>query len=114
MKNIRCISGIVVFLLVSAQFTVFADSKQRTEIDKFLKSYEEVVVSAEKAAKSNKITDLIKVQGNAVKMSEQADKIQSYDEWTTGDSVKYLELSDRYTKAMSAMSNSMNTGSFGF
>jgi hypothetical protein len=62
MKNIKGFAGILAVLLVFGLVTAFASSKQRTEINKFLKAYEDVFVAAEKAAKSNKITDLIKAQ----------------------------------------------------
>jgi hypothetical protein len=114
MKQIRLVVGILAVLLVFGQVTVFAQSKDRKEINDFLKSYETVVVAAEKAAKSNKITDLMDVQQKAIKMSEQANKIQGYKEWTVQDSQKYLDLTNRYTIAMSALSNSANTGSLSF
>jgi hypothetical protein len=91
-----------------------SQNNDRKEINDFLKSYEAVVVAAEKAAKSNKITDLMNVQQKAIEMSEQADEIQGYEEWTAQDSQKYLDLTNRYTTAMSSLSNSANTGSLSF
>jgi DNA-binding transcriptional regulator GbsR (MarR family) len=114
MKNIKGFTGILVALLVFGQVSAFAASKQRTEINKFLKAYEDVVVAAEKAAKSNKMTDLLKVQEKALKLNEQAEKIQNYDEWTTKDSEKYLDLTNRYAEAMTALSNAVGEGSFSF
>jgi type II secretory pathway pseudopilin PulG len=112
-KNALVFLGMLAIILLVGQ-SVFAASKERTEIDKFLKSYEEVVVAAEKAAKSNKITDLITVQQKALKLSEQVQKIQGYDEWTAKDSEKYLVLTNRYTEAVTALSNSAGAGGITF
>jgi type II secretory pathway pseudopilin PulG len=112
-KGVLVFLGMLAMILLVGQ-SVFAVSKQRTEIDKFLKSYEEVVVAAEKAAKSNKLADLITVQQKALKLTEQADKIQGYDEWTTKDSEKYLGLTNRYTKAATALTNSAGAGTITF
>jgi DNA-binding transcriptional regulator GbsR (MarR family) len=114
MKNIKGFVGILAVLLVFGQVTAFAASKQRTEINKFLKAYEDVVVAAEKAAKSNKIADLIKVQEKALKLTEQAEKIQNYEEWTTKDSEQYLKLTNRYAEAMTALTNTAAEGGFSF
>jgi type II secretory pathway pseudopilin PulG len=105
--------GMLAMILLVGQ-SVFAASKQRTEIDKFLKAYEEVAVAAEKAAKSNKLTDLLTVQQKALELTEQAGKIQGYDEWTIKDSEKYLDLTNRYTKAVTALSNSAGAGTITF
>lgn len=116
----RKIKSIFVFLLILAGFTtsVFA-AGSRSDIDKFLKSYEEMVVAAEKAAKSNKINDLMKLSLKATELAEQVEKLEESDNWTTADAKKYLDLTTRYTKAASAItSNTMDSldalSAFGF
>lgn len=110
--NSKKIFVVAIFALVGLSALV-AQSKNRKEIDKFMKSYEEVVVQAEKAAKSNKMTDLLKVQAKALKMSDDLEKVQGFDEWTTKDYEKYLDLTNRYTKAMLSLSNSADSMDFG-
>lgn len=78
----------------------------RKDIDQFLKSYEKVVVQAEKAAKSNSVTELLSVVTEITEMAEKADKFQNFNSWTEKDSKKYLELTARYTKAMEKMNDS--------
>ena len=56
---------IALVLMVVAQASLTAESKSRKEIDKFLKSYEKTVVAAEKAAKSNNMSSLLKLQEEA-------------------------------------------------
>lgn len=101
MRKIKFISALVVFFV---GLTAFA-AGNRAAIDKFLKSYEEFVVATEKAAKTNSMMDLIKLEEKAVKMAEEADKIENSADWTLQDSKKYLELTNRYSKAVSSMTN---------
>ena len=105
---------IALVLMLVAQASLTAESKSRKEIDKFLKSYEKTVVAAEKAAKSNNMSSLLKLQGEAIKLAEE---LEDSSDWTMKDSEKYLELTNRYTEAMMSLSNStpsLDFGSFSF
>lgn len=75
-------------------------------IDKFLKSYEEIIVAVEKAAKSNSLTDLIELEKKALELSEEAEKLEENEEWTLDDAKKFAELSNRYAAAVSTITNS--------
>lgn len=86
----------------------------RKDIDAYLKSYEQLVVSAEKAAKSNKMSDLMSLADKAAKLAQQAGEFESSDNWTTKDAQKLLDLTNRYTKAVTSMSDSLDFSSFGF
>lgn len=101
---------ITLIALILGAFTcfAFAQTTHRADIDKFMKTYEELVVQAEKLAKSNSISDLMKLEVKAIELTEQAEKIQEYEEWTIADLQKYTDLTLRYTKAMTVVSNSMN------
>lgn len=86
----------------------------RKDIDACLKSYEQLVVSAEKAAKSNKMSDLMSLADKAAKLAEQVEELEDSDNWTAKDTQKLLDLTDRYTKAVTSMSDSLDFSSFGF
>ena len=83
---------------------LFAVSKQRQAIDAFLKEYEAFVVKAEKAADTNKISDLTNLSLESVKLSEKAQNVENTTEWTPADSVKYLGLTNRYAAAINKLS----------
>lgn len=115
-KKIK-VATLITAMLMVVSVNIFAASKQQAAIEKFFKSYEAVVVSAEKAAKTNSLSDLLKVQEKVLKMADEIDEVQSFDEWTMKDSARYLELTNRYTKALTALSGStttMDLSSFGF
>lgn len=108
---------IALVLMLVAQASLTAESKSRKEIDKFLKSYEKTVVAAEKAAKSNNMSSLLKLQEEALKLTEEVEDFEDSSAWTMKDSEKYLELTNRYTEAMMSLSNStpsLDFGSFSF
>ena len=104
---------IALVLLLVAQASLTAESKSRKEIDNFLKSYEKTVVAAEKAAKSNNMSSLLKLQGEALKLAKDLEDFEDSSAWTMKDSEKYLELTNRYTEAMMALSNSTPSFDFG-
>lgn len=98
-------------LVLVAIASVMAKGSSRKDIDAYLKSYEQFVVSAEKAAKSNNMSDLISLYEKAEKLLKEGEKVQLSDNWTMADSQKLLDLTNRYTNTMSTMSGS---GSFSF
>lgn len=109
MKTIRLLCQRIItisVILLSTSSMVFAASSQRAAIDEYLKSYENIVMEAEKAAKKNKMADLLNVQDKVLETIDEAQKVQSFDEWTTDDSIKYLDLSNRYTSAISKIYSS--------
>ncbi|MCR4580827.1 MAG: hypothetical protein K5681_10830, partial [Treponema sp.] len=79
---------------------------QRQAIDSFFKEYEVFVTKAEKAADSGKLSDLTKLSLEAVKFTEKIEELEDVDEWTLADSKKYLDLSNRYSKAALKLSES--------
>ncbi|MCR4735626.1 MAG: hypothetical protein K5829_11540 [Treponema sp.] len=89
----------LLIVLISLSCAIFAASKQRQDIDKFLKEYEVFVTKTEKAANTGKIVDLADLSIEALKFTEEAEKIEDYDEWSVADATKFLDLSNRYTKA---------------
>lgn len=100
------IKSIIAFVFVS--FVVmsmsFAESN-REKIDNFFKSYEKLVVAAEKAASSNNMTDLMNLAIKVAELAEEVEAAESYEEWTMDDTTKYLNLSTRYAKAANQMSS---------
>ncbi len=100
----RIIAVLVVLCAISC--TMFAASKKRTSIDDFLKEYETFVVKAEKAAQTNKISDLTKLSLESAKLAEKCEALEDSDEWTIADTKKYLDLSTRCTNAISKLSSS--------
>ena len=97
----------VLAILATLTCALFAAST-RKDIDAFLKQYETFVVKAEKAAASNKISDLMSMSLESVKLTEKYDKIKDSKEWTTADSTKYLKLTNRYTKAASKVTSDLS------
>lgn len=99
------IKRIVCAMLVCGIFAgvaAFADS--RSDIDKFLKSYEAFVVEAEKAAQKNDLMSLMNLSAKAAEFAEEVDKLDTSSEWTAADLKKYNDLTVRYTNALSKMS----------
>jgi len=101
----------VFVLLFGLSCVLFAVSKQRKSIDDFFKEYETFVVKAEKAAASNKVSDLTNLSMESLKLSEACQKIENTDEWTIADSKKYLELTNRYSIAINILSGNTNATS---
>ena len=64
----------VLAILATLTCALFAAST-RKDIDAFLKEYETFVVKAEKAAASNKISDLMSMSLESVKLAEKYDKM---------------------------------------
>lgn len=93
----------VLVVLGTLACSVFA-AGNRKAIDDFFKEYEAFVVKAEKAAESNKISDLTNLSLESVKLAEACDKIDDTDAWTLDDSAKYLKLTNRYSAAVSKLS----------
>lgn len=104
-KTVLRIIALTIIMLAAVQM-VFAASS-RKDIDKFLKSYEELVVSVEKAAKKNDISSLSKIMKQALEFSEKAEDIQDTTAWTLADSQKYLDLTNRYTAAYTKLAGNM-------
>lgn len=103
-KKITLITLMVTLLSCFA----FAKSGNRTEIDKFLDTYEELVIQAEKLAASNSLSDLMMLDVKVIELAEQADKIQEDDDFTMADLKRYTDLSFRYSNAMLTVTNSMS------
>lgn len=111
---------IVSFMMLGILATslLFAASSKK-DIDLFLKSYEEFVVKAEKAAAKNDLVSLQKLSIEAVKFSEKVEKLDVGNGWTAEDLEKYTDLSYRYSAAISKMYSGISTdtsalSNFGF
>ena len=98
----------VLAILCGFACAVFAASS-RKDIDAFLKEYEAFVVKAEKAAASNKLSDLTQMSLESVKLVEKYEKLEETDEWTVTDAKKYLDLSNRYAKAASKITSDLTS-----
>ena len=112
-KSVMALLAVMCVVVVSTSFVACS----KNEYDKTLKSYEKTVVAIEKAAKSNNMSSLLKLQGEALKLTEDLEDFEDSSAWTMKDSEKYLELTNRYTKAMMTLSNStpsLDFGSFSF
>ena len=96
-------------VLLGVSFVAFADAKSRKNIDSFMKEYETFVTKAEKAASTNSLSDLASLSAESVKFSEKAQAVQDAKDWTLKDSQKYLELTNRYSAALSKISGTANT-----
>lgn len=114
MKNVTKRIVAAMLVLVFAAGMLFAESKSRKQIDKFLDDYEKVVVKAEKAAKKNDMSSLMSLSLEASEFAEKADDFEDADAWNTGDSKRYLELTNRYNDAITKISNSIDSGNFSF
>lgn len=105
--NKKILGLLIVFASLSCM--LFAVSKERKAIDDFLAEYEKFVVKAEKAAESNKISDLTNLSLESLTLSEKAQKVESAEEWTLSDSMKYLDLTNRYAAAIDKLSGSSSS-----
>ncbi|MBQ4378583.1 MAG: hypothetical protein II821_05235 [Treponema sp.] len=99
----------VLLVLFGVTLAVFADAKSRKSIDDFMKEYETFVTKAEKAANTNKVSDLTNLSMESLKLSESAQKIQNTKDWTLKDSQKYLELTNRYSAAVNKLQGATNS-----
>ena len=99
----------VLVVLCALSCALFAVSKQRKAIDDFLKEYDTFVIKAEKAAETNKISDLTKLSMESLSLSEKVEKIENTDEWTLADSKKYLDLTTRYSNAINKLSGTTSS-----
>ena len=95
--------AIIVLLLASAGLTSCSKSKSGK---KFLAEYEKLVAKAEKAAKKNDMKSLMDLSVAAADFAEKVEDLSLEDNWTTADAEKYLDLTNRYTAAVSKMSDS--------
>ena len=98
-------------LLLGMSCVLFAASKQRKTIDDFFKEYETFVVKAEKAAASNKLSDLNNLSMESLKLTEACQKVENTADWTLADSQKYLELTNRYSAAINKLSGNTSATS---
>jgi DNA-binding ferritin-like protein len=96
-------------VLFGVSLFVFADAKSRKSIDDFMKEYETFVIKAEKAAETNKLSDLTNLSMESLKLAEKAEAAQTATDWTLKDSQKYLELTNRYSVAINKLSGTTNT-----
>lgn len=81
----------------------------RDQIDAFLKDYEKFVEKAEEAAAEGKLSSVMSLQAEAVKLAEKSEELEDMSEWNGDDSEKYLRLTNRYTEAMLRLSNSIDS-----
>ena len=100
--NKKFLTGLFIFLGISC--LLFAVTKDRKAINDFLAEYETLVVKAEKAAATNKLSDLTNLSLEASKFAEKAQNVQDTNEWTLQDSTKYLNLTNRYSTAVNKIS----------
>ncbi|MDR1902904.1 MAG: hypothetical protein LBQ88_11560 [Treponema sp.] len=99
----------LVLFLVLGQVTIFA-AGNRKAVDDYLKSYEAYVVEAETLAKKNTISamDMMPLQQKALDFTQKAQTVQSDAAWTAPDSAKLLQLTERYNKAMTTITNKIS------
>lgn len=81
----------------------------REQIDVFLKDYEKFVEKAEDAAAEGKLSSIMSLQAEAVKLAEKSEELEDMSDWNGDDSEKYLRLTNRYTEAMLRLSNSIDS-----
>lgn len=81
----------------------------REQIDAFLKDYEKFVEKAEEAAAEGKLSSIMSLQAEAVKLAEKSEELEDMSDWNGDDSEKYLRLTNRYTEAMLRLSNSIDS-----
>ena len=81
----------------------------REQIDAFLKDYEKFVEKAEDAAAEGKLSSIMSLQAEAVKLAEKSEELEDMSDWNGDDSEKYLRLTNRYTEAMLRLSNSIDS-----
>lgn len=106
--KLKKIMAFILALGIFASSLMFA-AGSRKDIDKFLKSYETFVEKAEKTADKNDLASLQKLSIDAVKFSEEVEKLDVGDGWTSSDLEKYTDLTNRYTKAISKMYGGVST-----
>ena len=101
MKRVIAVLFIAGFLVPSV---LFADG--RKDVDSFLKTYEEFVVSCEKAAKSNDVMAIVNMTSKGAELDTKLAKLQKSKHWTQKDTEKMLELTVRFTAVMQKMNSS--------
>lgn len=106
--KLKKIIASVLMLGILATSLVFA-AGSRKDIDKFLQSYETFVEKAEVAADKNDLASLQKLSIDAVRFSEEVEKLDVGSDWTADDLEKYTDLTNRYTKAISKMYGGVST-----
>lgn len=100
-KRVIAVLFIVGFLVPSVLF-----AEGRKDVDSFLKTYEEFVVSCEKAAKSNDVMAMVNMTSKGAELDTKLAKLQKSKHWTQKDTEKILALIARFTAAMQKMNSS--------
>ena len=101
MKRVIAVLFIVGFLVPSVLF-----AEGRKDVDSFLKTYEEFVVSCEKAIKSNDVMAMVNMVSTGGELETKLQKIKKTKHWTKKDDEKMLALIARFTTAMQKMNSS--------
>ena len=102
----RGIVFLVVLFVVIGQGFLFAD---RNAVNDFLKSYEAVVVETETLAKKAAIgaMEMMPLTQKAMEFSQKAQTVQSDTSWTVQDTMKLMDLTNRYTEATDAITKKL-------
>ena len=97
---------LVVLFVVIGQSFLFAD---RNAVNDFLNSYEAVVVEAETLAKKATINamEMMPLSQKAMEFSQRSQTIQTDTSWTVQDTMKLLDLTNRYTEATDAITKKL-------
>ena len=97
---------LVVLFVVIGQGFLFAD---RNAVNDFLNSYEAVVVEAETLAKKATINamEMMPLTQKAMEFSQRSQTIQTDTSWTVQDTMKLLDLTNRYTEATDAITKKL-------
>ena len=97
---------LVVLFVVIGQGFLFAD---RNAVNDFLQSYEAVVVEAETLAKNAAINamEMMPLTQKAMEFSQKAQTVQSDTSWTIQDTMKLMDLTNRYTEAADAITKKL-------
>ena len=94
--------------LLILTFALLACSGGSPKVDSFLDSYENVIEGFEDMAEKGSISiqDMNKMNTKNIAMASEGTKLQS-EEWTDAQRKQYLELTNRFSKAMFKISENM-------
>ena len=109
MDTKKTLVAVIAAMLVVAGLTACQGKGGRKQIDTFLKDYEKFVEKVEIAAKEGKLSSVMSLQTEALKLVEKATELEGTSGWSVNDAEKYLKLTDRYTEAMFKMTNSTDS-----
>ena len=99
---------IVSILLILCAVCAFADGGKKLTAKQFLDSYEEFVVSVEKAAEKGNYAGYADFLKSYNKFVEDYSKLDT-SKWTVNDITRYSQLTNRYTAAATKLSGSMSS-----